>query len=101
MVTVLLFQILNSLFQHPIQSVLLVVSRYDQCHEHFGIADLVALLNGNELLLGHVLQGDIVVVPTRQELWIGDLSISGYSDVLLFGFPRRSRDGSEEVQEDV
>lgn len=99
MVTVLLLEILHRLLQHSTQSILLVVCRDDQGHEHFGIGDLEGLFNRNLLLAQHFFLRYVEVMPTRHRLRSGYRTIALDCYVVFLRFSSRSRCWSEEVEE--
>lgn len=96
MMSVLLFQVLHCLFQHPIQSVHFVVCGNHKCHEAFSVGDLVGLFAGYEAFSRHFLNRNMIVIPARKWLWRRDLSFGCHSYVLLFGLGRWTRRGSEQ-----
>lgn len=96
---VLFFQVAYRFFEHPIQAMHLIVGRYHERHKDFCIGNLESFLARDEAVASHFFDSHVVIVPAGQRLRGRDLSFGRHGDILLLGFGRRARRGSEEPDE--
>jgi hypothetical protein len=99
-VSVLRFQIFHGFLQHAGQTILLVVSRDDECHEQLGVRSLVRFSRGYVSIPCHLTQRNVIVEPTWERLKLAYATVVFNGDVLLLGSSRRSWNGRQEVEQD-